>query len=96
MDGFLTKAAPGEVKVFASSGRGHNAEEITEMALGKIISISNTAPAPIRDQAVAFREQLRPILIHYFKMAARSDRTTLHNKLKEVGQHEAADLVLRL
>lgn len=89
-------ADTGLVKVITTSGRGLTPTEIADMALRKILTVAETAPPPIRDQAVAFREQLRPVLVYYLAMAARSDRTTLHHQLRAAGQQEAADLILRL
>lgn len=84
------------VEVLASSGRGHSPEEITDLCLRRLMGIANTAPEPIRSQAFDFKDRIRPLLIHYMKQAIRSDRTTLHNQLKSAGQHEAANLILKL
>ena len=92
----FTTTDVGAVVVSTTTGRGLTPDEIADMALRKIIGIAETAPPPIRDQAIAFREQLRPVLVHYLYMAAKSDRTTLHHALKAAGQTEAADLILKL
>lgn len=91
--GLLGAGAP---KILATSGRGHNPDEIAEMALARLIGVADTAAAPIRDQAHAFREQIRPLLVRYLGMAIRSDRTTLYNHLTAAGQHAAAELVRTL
>ena len=45
----------GPVNVVTTSNRGHNAEEMADMALNKIMMVSDNAPPVIRDQAIAFR-----------------------------------------
>lgn len=84
------------VKVIATSNRGLNAEEITDMALGKILSVADTAPPAIREQAIAFRDRLRAVLVHYIAQAQRSERTTLIGQLRLAGHHDAADMMEKL
>lgn len=86
----------GSVYVETTSGRGFTAEEWTERLLNKIIHIADTAPPAIKDQAIAFREAMRPAIVHYMKQAINSDRTTLTAKLKEAGHNDVADLIGRL
>lgn len=76
--------------------RGFSPEELTENVLDKIIHISDTAPPVIKDQAIAFRERLRPLIQHAMKQAIRSDRTTLAAKLTQAGQHDAATIIGKL
>ena len=45
---------------------------------------------PIREQALAFRENIKNILIHYFKKVARSERTTVKAILEKEGYFELA------
>jgi len=84
------------VSVTTTDNRGHTVEEITEMCLDRIMSVSETAPAPIRDQALAFKNNLRPLLVFYMKKAVQSDRTTLYNELAQNGLDEAAKVIRRL
>ena len=84
------------VNVTTTDNRGHTVEEITEMCLDRIMSVSETAPAPIRDQALAFKNNLRPLLVFYMKKAVQSDRTTLYNELAQNGLDEAAKVIRRL
>lgn len=86
----------GPVVVETTQNRGFTAEEWTERLLKKIIHIADTAPPAIKDQAIAFREAMRPAIVHYMKQAINSDRTTLVAKLKEAGHPEVADLIGRL
>lgn len=93
---FETMMGLGPVYVETTQNRGFTAEEWTERLLNKIIHIADTAPPAVRDQAIAFREAMRPAIVYYMKQAINSDRTTLCAKLKEAGHNDVADLIGRL
>ena len=93
---FISSGGLGSVYVETTQNRGFTAEEWTERLLKKIIHIADTAPPEIREQAIAFREAMRPAIVHYMKQAINSDRTTLVAKLKEAGHNDVADLIGRL
>lgn len=78
----------GSVTVMATQGRGFTPEEIAERALDKIIYVGSNAHPAIRDQAEAFRENIRGILVHYLHEAVRSHNVTLVNKFTQVGHPE--------
>lgn len=78
----------GNVMVMATEGRGFTPEEVAERALDKIIYVgSHTHPA-IRDQAEAFKDSIRQVLIQYMHEAIRSHNVTLVNKFKQAGHPE--------
>ena len=83
----------GSVLVETTSGRGFSPEEWAERLLNKIIHVADTAPPAIRDQAIAFRETIRPAIVRYMKEAINSDRTTLFCKLTEAGDHDVAKII---
>lgn len=78
----------GSVMVMATEGRGFTPEEIAERALDKIIYVGSNAHPAIRDQAEAFRENIRGVLVHYLHEAVRSHNVTLVNKFKQAGHPE--------
>jgi hypothetical protein len=78
------------VTVRTTNNRGRTPEELADEALDKILYVGDTVHPVIRDQAQAFKEQIRVLLIHYMRQAIISDRTTLSAKLKSFGH---ADLV---
>jgi hypothetical protein len=83
----------GNVTVVTTSGRGFTPEEIAERALDKIIYVgSHTHPA-IRDQAEAFKDSIRQVLVQYMKEAVRSNHVTLANKFKRAGHPEFIKLL---
>ena len=83
----------GEVKVITTDGRGHTPEEIAELALDKIMYVSEDANPLIKDQAQAFKNHIRWVLVHYMKKAVQSDRTTLANRLREAGHSDLVKLL---
>ena len=82
--------------VFATTNRGHSPEEMAEMAMNKIMSVSSDAPPAIRDQALAHRENLKDILIFYMNRMAQSERTTIWALLRNQGHRDLAEIIRRL
>lgn len=83
----------GDVKVMTTANRGFTPEEVADRALNKIISVGDSSHPLIRDQAHAFREHIRGVLVYYMREAIKSDRTTLMLKLQELGHPEIAKLL---
>ncbi len=74
--------------VMATEGRGFTPEEIAERALDKIIYVGSSTHPAIRDQAEAFKDSIRQVLIHYMHEAVRSHNVTLVSKFKQAGHPE--------
>jgi hypothetical protein len=83
----------GSVEVLTTSNRGFMPEEIAERALDKIIYVGGNSHPAIRDQAEAFRENIRKVLVFYMKEAIQSDRTTIAARLREAGHPELIKLL---
>lgn len=83
----------GVVQVVTTNNRGMNAEEWADLAVDRVISISDTAPLPIREQARAFRDHLRQVMVFYFKKVARSERSTIATILRKEGYSHIADKI---
>jgi hypothetical protein len=83
----------GSVTVLTTNNRGFMPEEIAERALDKIIYVGGSSHPAIRDQAEAFRENIRQILVFYMKEAIQSDRTTIAARLREAGHPELIKLL---
>ena len=47
------------------------------MALNKIVFVGDNVPDPIKEQALAYRENLRSVLVFYMRQAMLSERTTM-------------------
>ena len=78
----------GSVMVMSTQGRGFTPEEIAERALDKIIYVGSSTHPAIRDQAEAFKDSIRQVLIHYMHEAVRSHNVTLVNKFQQLGHPE--------
>lgn len=83
----------GLATVVSTSGRGLGPEEYADMVIDKIIAISPTAHPTIRQQAEAFRGQIKSILVKAFANAQRSERTTLYNMFKNQGHEDMANII---
>lgn len=88
--------AAGDVRAYSTSGRGLNVEELADMAMRKLIHVADTAAPALQDQARIFKESVRALMIAYMHQAIKSDRTTLYNKLRDAGNSEIAELILKI
>lgn len=84
------------VNVVTTNNRGLTVEEVAELCLEKIVSVADTAPPVIKDQAHAFKDQIRPILVFYMRQAVKSDRTTVYNIIRDAGHPDVAEFLRRL
>lgn len=84
------------VGVRATSNRGFTPEELAVQCAEKLLSVSDTAPPAIRDQALAFQSQITKLVEHYLKQAVLSDRTTVYNALNDAGHPDLAQLIRKL
>jgi hypothetical protein len=83
----------GNVMVMTTQGRGFTPEEVAERALDKIIYIGSHAHPAIRDQAEAFKDSIRGVLVHYMHEAVRSHNVTLANKITKAGYPELVTIL---
>ena len=96
MQSALLDTLVGEAKVMSTQGRGMTPEEIANLALDKILHVAEKAHPALKEQARAFKEELRKILVLYMRQAIKSDRTTLFNKLKDAGLTNAANIITKI
>jgi len=88
--------AVGSFLVKTTNERGFTVEEVAEDLLNKLIFISSESHPAIREQAIAFKDQIRPVITHYMKQAVRSDRTTLAAQLSSQGHIDMAEIIRKL
>jgi hypothetical protein len=86
----------GKVNVMTSEKGGLTNEQIADLAVDKIVSISDEAPAHIRQQANQFREHLKKVLYHYLLLARNEERGSIIQVLRSSGQKEMAEYIRRL
>ena len=84
------------VMVRTTHKRGFTPEELAQQCAEKIVSVSDTAPQAIRDQAYAFRKRVEQVVLLYLKQAVHSDRTTVYNAITDAGHSGLAEIVRRL
>ena len=96
MFSFETETKVGDLGVTTTNNRGHTIEEVAEMATKKIISISDTAPAPIREQAHVFKETCKKVITYYMQEAVNNHMCTIGNQLEKQGQKDLANIIRRL
>ena len=84
------------VNVMTSDEGGHTSEQITNLAMDKIMRVSDTAPSAIKEQANVFKENIRNVLFQYIELARQEERATIANRMAKAGQTEMADLVRRI
>ena len=89
-------AQVGAVTVKTTIGRGFTIEEWAHRCTDRIIHVAPDSHSVLKDQAVAWKEQIRKTLIHYMTLAVKSDRTTLYNLLLKQGEREMAELLRKL
>jgi len=81
---------PFSVNVRTSSGGGHSPEAVAEMCVDRLISVSESAPPEIAQQARAYRQRMLEVISQYVNMAVREDRCTVASKLEQAGMPEVA------
>ena len=84
------------VNVMTSDNGGLSDEQIAQMAVDKIVSVSDNAPDVIRDQANVFKENVKKILFHYLLLARREERATIVYTVRNSGNKELAEYIRRL
>jgi hypothetical protein len=86
----------GSVVVKTSEQGGLNNEQIADLAVEKIASVSEDAPPHLKQQAKLFKEQLKGIIHHYLLLARKEERGTIIQALRSSGHKEMAEYIRRL
>ena len=86
----------GNVVVKTSEQGGLNNEQIADLAVEKIASVSDNAPPHVIQQAKLFKEQLKGIIHHYILLARKEERGTIIQALRSSGHKEMAEYIRRL
>jgi len=96
MISFPTEIQVASVNVMTSDEGGHSTEQIVELAMDRILKVSDTAPPAIKEQAEAFQNNIRQVLQHYIELARREERATIARRMAKSGHNDIADLVRRI
>ena len=71
-------------------------EQISKLATNKIVSISENAPEPIKQQAHIFADNVRNVLHYYIELAKKEERATICHQLREAGHKDLAETIRRM
>jgi len=96
MFSFESDTQIGNLGVTTTEYRGHTVEEVADMATKKIVSISDEAPAPIREQAHAFEKVCKKVIAYYMQQAVNNHICTICNLLEKQGHKDLANIIRRL
>ena len=96
MFAFETETKVGNLGVTTTNNRGHTIEEVADMATKKIVSVSDEAPAPIREQAHAFEKVCKKVIAYYMQHAVNNHLCTICNQLEKQGHKDLANIIRRL
>ena len=86
----------GSVIVKTSEQGGLSNEQIADLAVEKIASVSEDAPSHLKEQAKLFKEQLKGIIHHYILLARKEERATIMQALRSSGHKQMAEYIRRL
>ena len=86
----------GQVGVTTTENKGHDPEFWAAQATKKICDYSQTAPEHIKQQALAFQNQVYTVILHSMKNAIKSQNTTYANLLEKQGQSDMAKILKEL
>ena len=86
----------GSVVVKTSEQGGLSNEQIADLAVEKIASVSDNAPSHLKEQAKLFKEQLKGIIHHYILLARKEERASIIQVLRSSGHKEMAEYIRRL
>ena len=88
--------ALGSIRVETTSHRGFTPEELAEQALGKIVSIAESANPMVQAQAQAFQDRLRFVLVNCMYQAIESYKTTQWSHLNLQGHEDMASIIHKI
>ena len=86
----------GNIEVHSTKNKGHDPEFWAAQATKKIVSISDNAPEHIKQQALAFQNQVYTVILCTIKNAIKSQNTTYSNILSEQGHEDMAKILREL
>ena len=86
----------GQISVHATENKGHDPEFWAAQATKKICEVSDKAPDHVKQQALAFQNQVYTVILYSIKNAIKSQNTTYSNLLKKQGHGDMAKILKEL
>jgi len=87
------KSSLGSIEVATTHGRGATPEELAERAVNRIISVGDNSHPLVAEQARAFKQDVKNIMVFYLKEAVRSNQVTVANAFNKAGYPELINLL---
>ena len=91
-----TDVTVGSLGVTTTENKGHSVDEIAEMAVNKIVSISDNADPMIKAQAHAFRDRTKMVVAYYIQEGIKNHICTVCNELEKQGHKDLANIIRRI
>jgi hypothetical protein len=91
-----TDVTIGSLGVTTTDHKGHSVDEIAEMAVNKIVSISNNADPMIKAQAHAFKDRTKMVVAYYIQEGVKNHICTVCNELEKQGHKDLANIIRRI
>ena len=82
----------GQIGVQTTENKGHEPEFWATQATKKICEVSDKAPPHIKQQALAFQNQVYTVILYTIKNAIKSQNTTYANLLSKQGTEDMAKI----
>ena len=86
----------GSVEVTTTNNRGFTPEEVAKLCADRLMLVADDAPPAIKDQALAYKEQMQAVIAVYMKQAIQSDRTTVYNAISDAGHKKLAEYIRKM
>ena len=86
----------GKIDVHTTEYKGHDPEFWAEQATKKICEISMDAPEHVKQQAIAFQNQVYTVILYTIKNAINSKNVTYVNLLRQQGHEDMARIIKEL
>lgn len=83
----------GTIKVFTTANRGFTPEEIADRTLEKIIYVGEKSHPLIVEQAKAFKESIREVLVNSLQEAQSAAKTDICAKLSQNGYQDLSQII---
>jgi GAF domain-containing protein len=83
----------GGVYVETTQQRGWSPEELAQRAADKIIYVGDQSHPAVREQARAFKENVKHVVSFYLREAVEQDRATIAQRLREAGYPDLVHLL---
>jgi hypothetical protein len=92
----MPSLAIGQPLVLTSRDGGHSPEQLTELAINRLVYVGQHASPKAREQAMAVKGRMREVLTDYFYRAQAAERRTICALLDKQGHKDMADIIRRL